>query len=103
MSAIEEMEKRVLALPVKQRALLAESLLSSLPPMGEEISEAEELAEAQRREREIESGQVRPLSESEFWKSISSDFRIYRHLPHGIRVTLVRHHRRHPQFGLERR
>ena len=27
---------------------------------------------------------------------------IYRELPEGIRVTLVRHHRRHPEFGMER-
>jgi plasmid stabilization system protein ParE len=27
---------------------------------------------------------------------------IYRELPDGIRVTLVRHHRRHPSFGMER-
>jgi plasmid stabilization system protein ParE len=27
---------------------------------------------------------------------------IYRELPDGIRVTLVRHHRRHPEFGMER-
>lgn len=27
---------------------------------------------------------------------------IYRELADGIRVTLVRHHRRHPDFGLER-
>ena len=27
---------------------------------------------------------------------------IYREIPEGIRVTLVRHHRRHPQFGMER-
>ncbi len=27
---------------------------------------------------------------------------IYRVLPEGIRVTLVRHHRRHPDFGMER-
>jgi hypothetical protein len=27
---------------------------------------------------------------------------IYRELPDGIRVTLLRHHRRHPSFGLER-
>lgn len=27
---------------------------------------------------------------------------IYRELGHGIRVTLVRHHRRHPNFGMER-
>jgi len=27
---------------------------------------------------------------------------IYREIPEGIRVTLVRHHRRDPEFGLER-
>lgn len=27
---------------------------------------------------------------------------VYRELPGGIRVTLVRHHRRHPNFGMNR-
>jgi len=27
---------------------------------------------------------------------------IYRELADGIRVTLVRHHRRHPEFGMKR-
>lgn len=27
---------------------------------------------------------------------------IYREIQGGIRVILVRHHRRHPQFGMER-
>ena len=27
---------------------------------------------------------------------------VYRELPDGIRVTLVRHHRRNPSFGMER-
>ncbi len=68
MSAIDELERTVLALPVEQRVVLAESLLDSLPPSGEMWSEAEELAEVERREREIESGQVQPLSEAGFWR-----------------------------------
>ena len=72
MSAIEELEKTVLALPVEQRVLLAESLLDSLPPLGEIWSEAEELAEAERREREIESGAVQPIPEAEFWKRVEA-------------------------------
>ncbi|PYJ86698.1 MAG: hypothetical protein DME22_04290 [Verrucomicrobia bacterium] len=72
MSAIEEIEKTVLALPVEQRVLLAESLLSSLPPMSEAWSEAEELAEVERREREIESGKVQPLPEAEFWRRVET-------------------------------
>lgn len=73
MLAIEEIEKRVLGLPLAQRVFLAESLLGSLPPAAEEMTEAEEMAEVERREREIESGQVRPLSEAEFWRRIETD------------------------------
>ena len=36
--------------------------------MGEEWSEVEELGEVERREQEIVSGQVHPLSDTEFWK-----------------------------------
>jgi putative addiction module component (TIGR02574 family) len=72
MSAIEEIEKTVLALPLEQRVKLTESLLGSLAPEAEVWSEAEELAEVERREREIETGQVRPLAESEFWSRIES-------------------------------
>jgi len=72
MSAIEELEKAALALPVEQRAWLAESLLSSLPPLRDQWSEAEELAEVERREREVESAKVQPLSEAEFWKRVEA-------------------------------
>ena len=72
MSAIAEIEKTVLALPLEQRILLAESLLNSLPPLEDQWSEAQEVAEVERREREIESGQVQPLSEMEFWKRVEA-------------------------------
>jgi len=72
LSAIEELEKAVLALPLDQRVLLAESVLSSLPAPGEEWSEAEELAEVERREQEIQGGKVQPLSETEFWRRVEA-------------------------------
>jgi putative addiction module component (TIGR02574 family) len=72
MSAIEELEKTVLALPLEQRIVLAESLLDSLPRTVQIWSDAEELAEVERREREIESGEVRPLSEAEFWQRVEA-------------------------------
>jgi len=72
MSAIDEIEKTVLGLPLEQRVWLAEALLGSLPPVGKEWSEAEELAEVERREREIASGQVQPLGDSEFWKRVEA-------------------------------
>ena len=72
MSAIEEIEKAVLALPVEERVLLAESLLESLPSQGEEWSEAQELAEVERRERDIQTGIVQPLDDAEFWRRIEA-------------------------------
>jgi len=72
MAALEEIQRTVLALPVEQRVLLAESLLSSLPPADVEWSQAEELAEVDRRDREIESGQVQPLNDAEFWQRVEA-------------------------------
>ncbi len=72
MSALEQIEKAVLALPIAQRVTLAEALLSSLPPAAEVWSEAEELAEVERREGEIESGQAQPLADAEFWQRIEA-------------------------------
>jgi putative addiction module component (TIGR02574 family) len=72
MTAVEEIKKQALALGVNDRVLLAETLLSSLPPVAEEWSEAEELAEAERRDAEIESGQVQALHDGEFWQRVEA-------------------------------
>ena len=72
MSAIKEIEKTVLALPPEQRALLAEALLNSLPPVGDETSEAAEIEEASRRDKEIETGQVQAISEAEFRRRVEA-------------------------------
>jgi hypothetical protein len=72
MTAVEEIRKQVLALGIEDRASLAELLLSSLPPDSEEWSEAEELAEAERRDGEIETGQAQVLHEGEFWQRIEA-------------------------------
>lgn len=75
MLAIEEIERAVLALPARQRAALAEALLGSLPPPAEEWSEADELAEAERRDREIDSGRVQALNEDEFERRVEANRR----------------------------
>ena len=72
MTAVDEIKKQALALGVKERVSLVESLLGSLPPVAEEWSEAEELAEAERREREIETGQVQALHDGELWERIEA-------------------------------
>ncbi|HEV2393068.1 MAG TPA: addiction module protein [Verrucomicrobiae bacterium] len=75
MVAIEEIEQKLLALPLKQRVFLAESLLASVPPVDEETSQIEEMAEVERREREIETGQVRALTDAEFWAEVEADLK----------------------------
>ena len=75
MVAIEEIEQKLLALPLKHRVLLAESLLASVPPVGKELTEAEEMAEVDRRERQIETGQVRALTDAEFWAGVEADLK----------------------------
>lgn len=72
MTAVEEIKKHALALGVKERVQLAESLLSSLPAVSDEWSEAEELAEAERRDHEIETGQIQALHDGEFWQRVEA-------------------------------
>jgi len=73
MVAIEEIEQNLLALPLKHRVFLAESLLASVPLADKEMTEAEEMAEVERREREIETGEVRPLADADFWREVEAD------------------------------
>jgi len=75
MVAIEEIEQKLLAMPLKHRVFLAESLLASVPGAAQEMTEAEEMAEVERREREIETGQVRPLTDLEFWRQVEADLK----------------------------
>jgi hypothetical protein len=72
---IEEIEQKLLALPLKHRVFLAESLLDSVPLVAQEMTEAEEMAEVECREQRIESGQVRALTDEEFWRSVASDLK----------------------------
>jgi putative addiction module component len=75
MVAIEEIEQKLLALPLKHRVFLAESLLASVSLVDEEMTEAEEMAEVERREREIQTGQVRALTDAEFWAEVEADLK----------------------------
>ncbi|MCU0772598.1 MAG: addiction module protein [Verrucomicrobia bacterium] len=72
MTEVAEIEKAALQLPLGQRVSLAQTLLDSLPRVSEDVSEEAELAEAERREREIEAGQVQPISEAELWRRVES-------------------------------
>jgi hypothetical protein len=72
MVAIEEIEQKLLVLPPKHRVFLAESLLASVPPVDKELPEAEEMAEVDRLRRQIETGQVRALTDAEFWREVDA-------------------------------
>ena len=60
--SLEEIEQEARALPDRERADLVCRLLDTLPAAADEISD-EEVA---RRERELESGAVEPLSHEQF-------------------------------------
>lgn len=62
-----EIQKMALQLPARSRLKLAGELLRSTAPI---TSPEETLAEAVRREEEITSGKVKPLSEAEFWRGV---------------------------------
>jgi len=51
------------------RVHLAESLLASVPPLGEEMTKPGN-AEVERREREIERGPGPAISDTEFWQQV---------------------------------
>jgi hypothetical protein len=75
MVAIEEIERKLLALPLEQRIFLAESLLASVPLADRELTGTEEMAEVERREKEIETGQLHPLTDADFWRKVEADLK----------------------------
>jgi len=70
MTKLGEIEVAALRLPDKERLHLADKLLGSLPPPPATCEPDEILAEALRRDAELESGQAKPLSEDAFWAGV---------------------------------
>ena len=69
MTPLKELEVAILRLPDKDRLRLADRLLGTLP--APDACEADEiLAEATRRDAELESGKTRPLTEAQFWAGV---------------------------------
>ena len=57
-----EIEQEALALPEREHASLAAKLFDTPPPPGTDVSDQE----VERREQELESGQVAAISHEEF-------------------------------------
>lgn len=70
MRTLQEIEAAVLRLADKDRMQLADKIRGSLPPPPLAVGAEEILAEAICRDAELESGTVKPLSETEFWDGI---------------------------------
>jgi hypothetical protein len=72
MTEAAEIEKAALQLPIGQRVWLAQSLLDSLALPSADVPEEAEIEEAERREREIETGQVQTMSDAELWRQVEA-------------------------------
>ena len=66
---LAEIEHEALALSGPERAALATKLLDTLPPPGTDVSDDE----VERRERELESGQVTAISQEEFVRRVQAE------------------------------
>ena len=70
MSTLQEIEAAILQLSEKNRLHLAEKILGSLSPQSSAMESDEILAEAVRRDAELESGVIKPLTEQAFWDGV---------------------------------
>jgi Putative addiction module component len=66
---LAEVEQAALALPEGERASLAAKLLDTLPPPGTDVSDDE----VEKRERELDSGQVAAISHEEFIRRVEQE------------------------------
>jgi putative addiction module component (TIGR02574 family) len=69
-STIQEIEAAILQLSEKDRLHLAEKILGSLSQPSNVMESEDILAEATRRDAELESGVIKPLSEQAFWDGV---------------------------------
>ncbi len=72
MIEVAELEKAALQLPISQRVWLAQALLDSLPLPSADVPEEVEIEEAERRDLEIETAQVQPISDAELRRRVEA-------------------------------
>jgi len=70
MSTLPEIEAAILGLSEQDRLHLADKILGSLPQPPGGMRSEELLAEAIRRDEELENGMVKPLTEEAFWAGL---------------------------------
>jgi putative addiction module component (TIGR02574 family) len=70
MKTLQEIEAAALRLPERDRLHLVDKILGSLQAPLARAEPEEFLAEASRRDAELESGRVLPLNEEAFWAGV---------------------------------
>ena len=70
MSTLQEIEAAILGLSEQDRLHLADRILGTLPQPPGAMRPEEILAEAIRRDEELENGMAKPLSEEAFWTGV---------------------------------
>jgi putative addiction module component (TIGR02574 family) len=71
--SLAEIQNAVKNLSPDERAGLVAWILESLPEHTEEDAINESIAEAERREEEMESGVTKPISDGEFWSALKRE------------------------------
>lgn len=71
--SVADIKTALAALPLEQRGEVALWLLETLPSHDSSGDIEENLAEAERRRHELDSGQVQPVSSEEFWASLDRE------------------------------
>jgi putative addiction module component (TIGR02574 family) len=66
---LSQIQQEAVALTERERIDLVRTLLDTLPPAGTDVSDEEVTS----REREMESGQVEPLSHEEFVRRVQKE------------------------------
>jgi len=105
------MGPEALKLPARERALLAESLWESIEDpfqLSLERSDETAIALAMKRDAEVEPGSERwMIAKGDIRRALMSRFPYviyFRIQPqNAIRITVVKHQKRHPRFGQDRR
>ena len=70
MSTLQEIEAAILELSEQDRLHLADKILGSLPQPPAAMESEGIVAEAIRRDQDLESGTLEPLSEEAFWAGV---------------------------------
>ena len=97
---LQDIEQEALGFSESERAELVLSLMRTLAVPGADVTDEEVL----HRDAELEAGSVEPMLHEEFVRRVREERNLlFRERSDGVRVTVLRHNRRHPGYATRRR